>query len=69
MTLDAILAAIDEEIAQLQKARKLLDTFNVVQDHAGESAPTRKRRNLSAEARERIAEAQRKRWAKRKAKK
>ena len=50
--------AIDEELARLRQARALL---------AGENgysvtAP-RKRRPLSAEARKRIADAQKKRWA------
>ena len=53
-----ILAELDKEIANLQSARALL---------AGSSASslkTSKRRTMSAEARERIADAQRKRWAK-----
>jgi hypothetical protein len=76
-----ILAAIDQEIAQLQQARTLL---------SGGVAPTAKRkvgrpkkseaiavpaakpakkkkRNLSAEGRKRIAEAVKKRWAAQKA--
>jgi hypothetical protein len=53
-----ILAELDREIASLQSARALL---------AGSSAnslKTPRRRPMSAEARERIADAQRKRWAK-----
>jgi len=78
MALSEILASIDSEIAQLQKARELL---------IGASAPAAKRkpgrprkivaavvpavakpakkkkRNLSPEGRKRIAEAVRRRWA------
>lgn len=63
MTIEEILASIDDEIARLRKVRALLSTG------ATETvAPVRKgRHKLSAEARTRIAEAQRKRWAKQKA--
>ena len=74
MAIDSILAQIDAEIARLTHVRSLLSG-------AGKAAPTaavktvsepkrqgRKRRVLSAEARKRIADAQRKRWAAQKAK-
>jgi hypothetical protein len=71
MTIDSILAEIDSEIARLTEARRLLSA-------AGSTKPARtsasrgakpavkngrKRRTLSADARKRIAEAQRRRWA------
>jgi hypothetical protein len=59
-----LLSSIDSEIARLQEARALL---------AGQDVPgiptvrgVRRRGQLSAEARERIAAAQRKRWARQK---
>ena len=64
MTIDKILASIDSEIARLEKARTLLST-----DGTKETAPpvTPKKRKMSAAARKRIGDAQRKRWAKQKA--
>lgn len=55
MTREQLVHAVDEEIAKLQRVRTLLAGGKV---HA--------KRHLSAEARERIAAAQRKRWAKQK---
>jgi hypothetical protein len=56
-----IIAAVDEEIARLQQVRSILA------GGGGFPGPFKKRRGgkrtLSAEARERIAAAQRKRWA------
>jgi low affinity Fe/Cu permease len=64
MDTSALLSQIDAEISRLQEARNLL---------AGRDSPThqtvrgiRKKRFMSAEAREKIAAAQRKRWAKQK---
>jgi len=82
MTIESILAQIDAEIAKLTQVRSLLaDTGKVaakvterLNKKAVKAAPaakagkTKKRRKLSAEARKRIAEAQRKRWAALKAK-
>lgn len=65
MTLESILASIDAEIVRLQSVRELLTE---VTTKAGDSA-TPKRRKFSPAARKRIAEAQRKRWAKQKAEK
>ena len=65
MTIDNILASIDSEIAHLKQARALLSsdgtkmTTSVAQVH--------KRRKMSAASRKKIADAQRKRWAKQKA--
>ncbi|MGD0095362.1 MAG: hypothetical protein ABSB60_02640 [Terracidiphilus sp.] len=80
MTNESILALIDAEIAKLTKVRALLAATGKVAAKAAEimtkktaeTAPaekTRKRRRLSAAARKRIADAQRKRWAAQKAKK
>ena len=52
-----LLTAIDDEIERLTYVRLLLTGFD-----AKPSAP--KRRNMSAAARKRIGDAQRKRWAK-----
>ena len=65
---DDILNAIDEEIAALRQARAIL-----AQSESGTSAARKKaatvthkkpRRQLSAQARKAIADAQHKRWAK-----
>ena len=74
METSAILAAIDEEIERLQQVRELLvggDGTRRGRPLArsfpfGDNKP-RKKRFLSAEARAKIAAAQRKRWAKQKA--
>lgn len=64
MEIGQIVAELDAEIARLQQVRALLggrETGNV--RSAGQP---RKKRTLSAEARARIAAAQRARWAKQK---
>ena len=63
MSTSRILFEIDSEIARLQKVRELLGGSN--NGVAKRGRPTGKR-TLSAEARAKIAEAQRKRWAKQK---
>lgn len=68
MSLDNLLSTIDAEIARLQQARALLaGTSTKTRGKSAASAtaaPKKKaRRKLSAEARKRIADAQRKRWA------
>lgn len=78
MTIDSILAQIDSEIARLTQVRALLSGSGATATKAASktaskaaSAPKadgRKKRVLSPEARKRIAEAQRKRWAAQKAK-
>ena len=62
--MDNILASIDAEIAQLKQARALL-SVDGTKATATSAAP--KKRKMSAAARKRIADAQRKRWAKQKA--
>lgn len=75
MNVDSILAEIDAEIARLQSARALLSsgTATPAVRRRGRSAKvkaqspapkkTAKRRTMSAEARERIRQAQINRWA------
>ena len=75
MAIDSILAQIDSEIARLTQVRALLSNSEKV--HVPAAAKTkaaaapkkgRKTRVLSADARKRIADAQRKRWAAQRAK-
>ncbi len=75
MAIDSILAQIDSEIARLTQVRGLLSNTGKVSTSinrlAANKAPAkraRKRRVLSADARKRIADAQRKRWAAQRAK-
>jgi hypothetical protein len=70
MAIDNILAQIDSEIERLKQARALLTNIGSAATKAGRrdvkasaTAKPKKKRTLSAEARKRIAEAQRKRWA------
>jgi len=65
MSLDHLLFAIDTEITRLQQARTLLAGISTASHEGKPAAPSERkvRRKLSAEARARIAEAQRKRWA------
>lgn len=67
MSREQILAAIDEEISKLQQVRKLLQSSGgtrLVSGLAG--GKPRAKRVLSPEARQRIAAAQKRRWAKQK---
>jgi low affinity Fe/Cu permease len=72
VTTTEILAAIDAEIARLQQARNALAGLSGAKRRGRPSASalasqtTKKKRVLSAAAREKIAAAQRKRWAKQK---
>ena len=76
MSIETILSQIDEEIAKLTQIRSLLASTGVAAKkvtalHAKKApakAKGKKRRTLSPEARKRIADAQRKRWAAQKAK-
>jgi hypothetical protein len=76
MSVDSILAQIDAEIARLTQVRSLLaNTNNLDTRLTGRKAnkvpaktKVRKTRVLSPEARKRIADAQRKRWAAQKSK-
>jgi len=58
-----ILAQIDREIAQLQRARTLLKSGSNGSNGNGSRAHSGKKRNLTAEGRRRISEAVRRRWA------
>jgi hypothetical protein len=72
MVIDSVVAQIDAEIARLTQVRKLLaNSGKAAIGIAGAvktAAKKRKKRVLSPEARKRIADAQRKRWAAQKAK-
>jgi hypothetical protein len=75
MTIDSILSQIDAEIARLTQVRTLLAGSGAVSitlpTRKTKSAPAKslkKKRVLSLEARKRIADAQRKRWAAQKSK-
>ena len=77
MAIESILAQIDAEIARLTKVRTLLASTGKAPAKAerkAKKAPaktkskSKKTRVLSPEARKRIADAQRKRWAAHKAK-
>jgi hypothetical protein len=75
MAIDSILAQIDSEIARLTQVRSLLAGSGIaastVTERKTRKAPAKsakKSRVLSPEARKRIADAQRKRWAAQKAK-
>jgi len=68
MNREQIIAAIDDEILRLQQVRKLLQTATGSRPAStGSTAKTTKKRVLSPEARQRIAAAQKRRWAKQKA--
>jgi hypothetical protein len=74
MSIESILAEIDAEIARLTQVRSLLAGSRAVTPSGSKSKTSRgpgkrKKRVLSADARKRIADAQRKRWAAQKAKK
>jgi hypothetical protein len=73
MAIETILTQIDSEIARLTQVRSLLagsDSSSSAAQRAPRKAAgrSRKARVLSPEARKRIADAQRKRWAAQKAK-
>ena len=69
MGTSAILAAIDEEIARLQQVKRLLGGSSAGKGFTQKitTQVKAKKRVLSPEARKRIADAQRKRWAAQKA--
>lgn len=68
MNREQILAAIDEEISKLQQVRKILQSSNQTKLASGlsKSGKPRAKRVLSADARARIAAAQKRRWARQK---
>ncbi|HZB89056.1 MAG TPA: hypothetical protein VE291_10390 [Terracidiphilus sp.] len=68
MSIETILAEIDAEIARLTQVRSLLASTGKVGAKlaavkAAKTPKTRKKRVLSPEARKRIADGQKKRWA------
>jgi hypothetical protein len=72
MSIETILAEIDAEISRLTQVRSLLAGSRAVTSSGSKSKTSKgpgrkKKRVLSAEARKRIADAQRKRWAAQKA--
>ena len=72
MSIADIITALDTEIKRLQQARSLLALLAVSNAvHVAATKPATKKRKwkMSAEARKKIADAQRKRWAKQKAQK
>jgi len=66
MSREQILAAIDEEISKLQQVRKLLQGSGGKLSAGLSGGKPRAKRVLSPEARQRIAAAQKRRWAKQK---
>jgi hypothetical protein len=65
MSIESILAALDNEIKRLQEARSVLEALVETANRPATKPATKKRKhNMSAEARKRIGDAQRKRWAK-----
>ncbi|HTW44945.1 MAG TPA: hypothetical protein VMD58_05320 [Acidobacteriaceae bacterium] len=66
MSREQILAAIDEEISKLQQVRKLLQGSGGRLTTGFSGGKPRAKRVLSPEARQRIAAAQKRRWAKQK---
>jgi hypothetical protein len=70
MDTSALLSSIDSEIATLRQARALLANQHGRGPRAAKPAkPAKKKHTMSAAGRARIAAAQRRRWAKLKAKK
>ena len=63
MNLEQIIESLDAQIARLQKARALLSGTGSGSVGAGRGR-RRGSRQMSAEARKRISDAQKKRWAK-----
>jgi hypothetical protein len=61
MSLLDILSTIDADISRLQQARALIASDGT--HTRGKKSATKAKRKLSAEARKRIADGQRKRWA------
>ena len=64
VAIESILNEIDAEIARLQEVKKLLSSAGAASGNkSATAARKRSKRKLSPDARERIAAAQRKRWA------
>jgi hypothetical protein len=69
MDLSQILKSLDSEIERLRSAKRILEGFEGHGITAKSTRNGRRRRKMSKEARDRIAAAQRARWAKVKARK
>jgi len=67
MDFSHIIAQLDAEINRISQARDLLSGKDIVQAEIKAARVTPKTRQLTPEGRQRIAEAVRRRWAKRKA--
>jgi len=67
MSREELIAAVDEEISRLEKVRALLQSNSGARITTSFGNRPRKKRVLSADARARIAAAQKRRWAKQKA--
>ncbi|HTV83111.1 MAG TPA: hypothetical protein VME18_10705 [Acidobacteriaceae bacterium] len=67
MSREELIAAVNEEISRLEKVRALLQSSGGSRISTSFGNRPRKKRVLSAEARARIAAAQKRRWAKQKA--
>lgn len=72
MAIESILSQIDAEIARLTEARRLLaksgSNIHLLEGNGRRATVARKKHVLSPEARKRIADAQRRRWAAHRAK-
>lgn len=66
MTRQDMVTALDEEVDRLEHVKNLLEHSKLTIYCVGNAQP-RKQRVLSADARERIAQAQKRRWAKHRA--
>ena len=64
MSIANVLSALGDEIERLQQVRSLLAVTTSL--NAAKPATNTRKHNMSAEARKRIGDAQRKRWAKQK---
>lgn len=71
MVIEQIIAELDAEITRLEQVKKLLSNGRSAQlgTLVSKKSAGRRKHTLSLEARKRIADAQRKRWAAQKAKK
>jgi hypothetical protein len=65
MSMNDVVSAIDAEIARMEQVRKLLSdsTSGKRGRKPGSNQPAKAKRTMSAAARRKIADAQRKRWA------
>lgn len=66
MSIEAVVKELDKQIERMQKAKQLLLT-DAEEDGYAVPLVTRKKYKISAASRKKMADAQKKRWAKRKA--